>query len=622
MCNKREQIDNFLKYYYKANPSPRYAVLIKGKWGSGKTWFVERSAGQLRKDGGKALYVSLYGISNTNEIEEALFSQLHPVLASKKMVLAGRVLKGFIKGTLKIDIDGDNKDDGTLSIAVPELNLSEDLNNTDGHVLIFDDIERCKIQIDHLFGYINYFVEHGGHKVVLVANEEEILNDSSDSNKGYERIKEKLIGKTFEIEADLESALNAFINEFGGDYQTLIKSHKQLIKDLYKASKYENLRNLRQAILEFERIVFEINEEFLKCDNSNQFIQDMLSAFLIYTFEVRSGQLKASDISSISAGMFASLWNKKDESPFKNLKSKYLGFVWCDSPLPDSMWSNIIETGLIDSKSLNEAIRSCTYFSNKTTPEWQHLWRFYELSDEDMESTLKEVVEKFSSKQYNQVGVVLHVAGTLLSLADHGLYSNTKEHIIRETQDNINILIKNRNLDIYRIDFHAISNGWGGLGFNSGDTSEFRSLLKYFKDSINQSLEDNLPAEADKLLNMMQQDPIVFAKMLFEINEENNHFYNKPILTYIEPETFVNKVIASLPRIYYPLLTAFESRYNVSYISDILPELKWIHKVQELVNQEIKSRSGKISGVQLDYLSQRMTKCITLLSDNKRKQIG
>jgi hypothetical protein len=77
-------------------------------------------------------------------------------------------------------------------------------------VIVFDDVERCAIPICHLLGYINKFVEHGGFKVILVANENEILErekaDESNLN-AYRRIKEKLIGKTFEIVPEIESAL-------------------------------------------------------------------------------------------------------------------------------------------------------------------------------------------------------------------------------------------------------------------------------------------------------------------------------------------------------------------------------------------------------------------------------
>jgi KAP family P-loop domain len=50
------------------------------------------------------------------------------------------------------------------------------LRNIDKSILIFDDLERCKVEISSLLGYINYFVEQQEMKVIIIANESVILN--------------------------------------------------------------------------------------------------------------------------------------------------------------------------------------------------------------------------------------------------------------------------------------------------------------------------------------------------------------------------------------------------------------------------------------------------------------
>lgn len=77
------------------------------------------------------LYVSLYGVTSYKEIEDAFFQQLHPVLASKGMKIAGKILKGLIKTTVKIDIDRDGKGDGNVSLGIPDINLPDYLKNID-----------------------------------------------------------------------------------------------------------------------------------------------------------------------------------------------------------------------------------------------------------------------------------------------------------------------------------------------------------------------------------------------------------------------------------------------------------------------------------------------------------
>ncbi len=177
-------IEDYLDYYCGLSHSPGFALLLKGEWGCGKTWFINKYLKKLKQKKQKSLYVSLYGMTSFSEIEDAFFQQLHPVLSSKGMAVTGKILKGVLKGTLKIDLDGDKKDDGSVTLGIPDINLPDYLKNTDKSILVFDDLERCQIGIGNLLGYINSFVEHQGLKVILVANEEKLLKNDKYKDAG------------------------------------------------------------------------------------------------------------------------------------------------------------------------------------------------------------------------------------------------------------------------------------------------------------------------------------------------------------------------------------------------------------------------------------------------------
>ena len=185
MSNSNEHIEEFLKHYFNLPSPPQYAVLLKGKWGVGKTWFLKKIMSQLDSSNNqtkKYLYVSLYGIASFEEIENEFFRQLHPVLSSKGMALAGKIGKGLLKTTLKIDLDGDGKSDASVATQIPDINLPDYLSNTEGLILVFDDLERASMDLENLLGYINYFVEHQGYKVIIIANEEELGSKEKKSD--------------------------------------------------------------------------------------------------------------------------------------------------------------------------------------------------------------------------------------------------------------------------------------------------------------------------------------------------------------------------------------------------------------------------------------------------------
>ena len=81
---------------------------------------------------------------------------------------------------------------------------------------IFDDLERCEAPINKVLGYINQFVEHDDAKVIIVANEQEIgsagkTDDGSDED--YKRRREKLIGKTLEVQSAFDDAFSHFASK-------------------------------------------------------------------------------------------------------------------------------------------------------------------------------------------------------------------------------------------------------------------------------------------------------------------------------------------------------------------------------------------------------------------------
>src|SRR5690606_22201504 len=99
-------------------------------------------------------------------------------------------------------------------------------------LFIFDDLERCDLPINRVLGYINEFVEHEDRKVIIIANEKEIKG-----GEDYGRIREKLIGKTLEIQSAFEQALEAFTGSIqDSQAKTFLTSKTDTISEVYHQS--------------------------------------------------------------------------------------------------------------------------------------------------------------------------------------------------------------------------------------------------------------------------------------------------------------------------------------------------------------------------------------------------
>jgi hypothetical protein len=614
-----QEIDDFLNYYYNLPSAPEYAVMLKGKWGSGKTWFIRRTIEKFESYGGKVLYVSLYGVSDHQQIEQEFFRQLHPVLGSKGAALAGKLFKGLVKGTLKIDLNGDSKDDGALNVGVPEINIPEYLKDTKGFVLVFDDLERCSLPISDLLGYINYFVEHDGYKVIIVANEDEILaqEDENESATAYRRIKEKLIGKTFEITPDLDGAIAAFLNEIESTaQQRILRKNTKLIQELYSASGYRNLRHLRQAILDFARLLSVLDGEALKSEN---LLTHLLSMFLLYSFEIKSGSLRPEDIGKIRTSYYATIVEKNGgATPYKILAKKYAGTDIMDELLPSRLWEDIFSTGLFNSAEINKALLHSKYFISKNQPDWVELWNAHSLADDELDVLLPAVVNRFQNNEYTQLGVLRHVVGTLLMLSEIGILNKAKGEILSIAQTNLKkmkddgILQKefSGELDFLR------GTGFAGMAFHHRETKEFQEFSAQIEVLGKEAVEASYPYKATELLNLMALNTRDFCRSLILSNDYMGpRYYDTPILKYILPADFV-KAFESLSPDQMSLVSGtINERYSLDYSkAKLQSELPWLLEVAPLLREAQAKRTGKMSGVHIGYVAKSFESAIASLN--------
>lgn len=608
MENPNLHIEDYLDYYYSMQQEPGYAVLLKGAWGAGKTWFIKKNLNQFSDNGGKYLYVSLYGVRTFSEIEDEFFKQLHPLLSSKSMTLAGKIAKGLLKGTLKIDLDRDGKDDGNASLQIPELNLPEYLTNTSEYLLVFDDLERSTMDLEILLGYINHYVEHQGHKVIVLANEDEILkahDEKSDSpGKPYRRIKEKLIGKTFEVAPDLTGAIKNFVADIKSEpSKALFKENISTIIEIHESSEYKNLRHLKQSLWDFERFCQNINPDAAE---KPRLLETLLKIFLALSFEIKSGTILPKDILTFRSEFFTghlSDDNKENEdTPYKRVNSKYGDINFSDLVIEESIWVDIFDKGVCSADKVRESLEKSEFFRSENTPDWIVLWHANELEDEDFQKALDSVRKNFHEMKYEDVGIVKHITGILLWLAKCNLTRESEEDILSFAFSYVDHLKESNKLDMVSSDSitPAFNESWGGLGFHGDDTQQFKRLSEYIVQASSEALIESHPKDGNKLIELIHSDPDMFYRKVTGINHEGMTYRKIPIFHYTDAAHFVNVFSSATPRTRRIVGYAFKDRYKVEfYNSSLLPELDWLKSMIGIIKNELRSREGLISGIQI-----------------------
>lgn len=175
LCLSDEELLSEIKYYIE-NKFYNYAVMIDGAWGSGKTYFVNQVLlPELKKETKKSIYISLYGVSNIDELSKKIYIKF--LLKDKSDRINSTLLAGatealdVVSGLISPFIGKY----GDIEIKEKKIqNLVQKFVPIKDCILIFDDLERCNCPMKEILGYINGFVEQAGMKVLIIANQNEL----------------------------------------------------------------------------------------------------------------------------------------------------------------------------------------------------------------------------------------------------------------------------------------------------------------------------------------------------------------------------------------------------------------------------------------------------------------
>jgi len=583
---------DFLDYYCGLKTGPGYAVLIKGPWGSGKTHLVENFF--KAHPGLKKIYVSLYGVGSIADVESAFFAALHPNLSTPGMKIAASVIKGLLKNA-KIDIDVFSGGQIDATGAVMEMKLPPFLSDAKNRVLIFDDLERCKMPLKEVMGYINAFVEHDDTKVILLANEDEILKPGPDgyltqSGADYKDTKEKLIGKTFAIKADFPGAFEGFVAAVSDNtVRQFYVTKRGMIETLFNASEKDNLRVLRQTMLDFERLTGALEPAHR---NRTEALGDVMSPYFALSFEMKANRIESEDVGKFSLPDWGQLLSGKNDSSQAKTRKRYPEVKFENAIIGMDVIRDALFDSRIDAVLIRERMANSKYFSApQNQPPWRTLWYAMTLPDSEAQAAV-DIVEKLIKEQaFTIQGEILHVVGERLWLARINAIPQSVADVENESIAYITALYKSGKLDPTKSMLDRIGRtemSYGGLGFMERETKAFNAVAKHLAELEQKAAEDQYPAKSHALLEEMSRDTDLFVRRLVISNSEDNIYAEVPILPCLVPGEFVHRLLSLTPDRRRTVLVAFSARYSHLYATPkLVAELPWLEHVKALLEKEI-----------------------------------
>lgn len=581
-----ELIENICEYIKR--PYTDYAVMINGEWGSGKTFFfnnkLRKRLESIKINGKnyKTIYMSLYGINSLEEISKKIFIEANPTINKtlKKIydTREGNVIPEYVKTGIDMACFFGNPNFNTDRIDYSKSFSVED------KILCFDDLERANVDVIDILGYINNFVEHDGIKTILICNEKELalkfknknielktmiatyildkknlliddengnikiplsnviekqISDIFKKSNDYERIKEKLIGETFEYIPEYSYILSGMILKYSyNDKLTeFLKKNTAIIISAFKKSGTKNLRILKHALNDFEKIYENVILRYP--DINTEILKAMLTFTLAISFEIKSGSVSKEKLVKIESNneYMAILHTSdilKDTNNFyiKEFDNKYFVNSFCKYKFFKFI-EVYIRTRYFDEKLFTYNIDSAinTLNGDKVSSSKKYLkvlsGEYLKLDDDEFNILITQVLEEVENGNVN--------------FYDHVLLFSVFKYFI-----NVGLVI----YDIEKL-YKLFT-----LGMKKSCDKNINTLLDIKKDAENEGFDEDvikLKKLEEKLLKTKTKTIMENkAEELFSYIPDNiskfykdmiNEYENIPIISSIDPKVLYDKLI-------------------------------------------------------------------------------
>lgn len=594
-----QHIYSYMKHYINLKISPEYALLISGKWGTGKTFFINNYLNKESHESIKFIKISLFGIKSVDEIHKKIIFQL---IGTEEGTLSNSLIK---IGSSILDSFGKKINLGINDIPIEQVlkTLTKKLDKE--IIFIFDDLERITVNIPEILGYINILVENLQLKTILLANESEL-----DKKEQYKEFKEKIIGKTFLLKQDFNTSFNAFV-ELINLSKIVITDNKTIIENIFITADYHNLRHVRQSLLDFEHFFENIEEKF---HSKKELMQELIEIFFAFSIEIKNGEFNLQDLKDLqlvkSVDYYIERINAEEEEkkdfirkPLDLLLEKYSLDNKEGLLLTEQMWIELFNFGILKQSDITESFDNSKYFVVESSKEWIPLWHYHELEDDDFKESLEVVANNFNNNKYREHNVLMHVTGILLRLSKLKLYDVSSEEIVEKAKSNIdnNIEILEKNIDLEENSF--------GLSYMEEESDEFIKVKNYLLDKTYESIHHSLEDVGTELTEFLKNNDYENFKSILSPDSFVSKLYELPVFSKINVNTFFDTILNIKHSTLRRILPVIEKRYSQVHINESLfDELNFWQEFEILLDKELPKREKTVKGVWLNILKDRVIK--------------
>ena len=625
-----------------------YAIMINGEWGSGKTYFwnhkIRNKIENMTVNGKKltTIYMSLYGISNLEDISKKIFIETTQLMDKNLKRYMDANSQTFIPEYAKTGLDMAN------FFGVTQNGDKVDYENffsTDDKVLCFDDLERANVDVIDILGYINNFVEHDHIKTIIICNEKELstklkssnlemktfiatylldkqdkllnterpmvekiedtIEDVFDKANDYERIKEKLIGETFEYAPEFTYIINGLLIRYENNTELIrfLRENTNLIVSTFIKSGTRNLRILKHALNDFKKIFDMVNKSYP--NTNNRILQTMLIFTIAISFEIKAGKVTKDKFVNIndnedyklivvSSRVFADnrqFYIKEfDNNYYYNFKTEYRFFKFIEM---------YIRTRIFDMKTFKRDMEDIinTVDTDKLPGHKRLLTEeYWKISDDQFPKVVEEVLE---STRKGEVRLIDSV-----KIYSYFVYFVKKQLINYDMQTINSVFLNGMNIASITSDYcEDAEEQLKQLSIDEEDPN-MQEILGRFRDLNNQLKDRMYRTKADEIFKNI---PMKMEKFYDTFDKE---CMDLPIFKYSDPYQIFQRISCASNEDIVTIKEKLLDRAKKN-TKKLLPELENIYKLKQVVDDYIEDKLPSIKIVMLGDFSNTLKSIIS-----------
>ena len=463
--------------------------------------------------------------------------------------------------------------------------------------LVFDDLERCGLNLKDILGVINIYVEHHGCRVVVISHEGKL-------NEEFQQTKEKLFGQTIKVEPQAAKAFDAFCLDYASpNIRDFLNAHRAAIIGIFNASGAKSLRVMRHVIEDLARLHEMLGEEHV---NNNAAIVELVSLFSALNIEVRSGQLFEENLENRTNVRYAyelrrhgNRDGEPEKPPLVVADEKYTSVDLESNLLQDTPIIQMLIEGRYDQELIRDSLNNSSHFLKpEDAPPWKVVINFDDLEDEVIKPAFDRMQEQFDNREVTDSGEMLHIFALRLMMAERGILDDDVATVAEACKTYVDDLLADDRLPPRETDwrwFDRFERAHDGIGY--WVTDAYRDYFKEIWDHLiaakEKALEKQFPERTQQLLNLVRTDGRAFFEQVSQTSNGDNPYALIPVLSHIPANEFVGAWLESPRENWRSISYALKGRYEHTRLdNELKSERNWVRQVVRLLEDEVTKADG------------------------------